>query len=161
MFKTTVQFNGLEFTFTDDDVIEMDWIDYEGDFHTGHTRLWLLHDHGFTLCVVQADNLQEALDKAVDEGKLDRFMINLDDDSERSDYMTTDASNIAAGFDPECPEYVGKDGTKWFWAVEPAFLGNASEPFDIDSLGYVELPLPKRSVTRLFGERVNALSCHV
>jgi hypothetical protein len=59
---------------------------------------------------------------------------------------------MAAGFDANCPEYTDKDGGKWWWAIEPTFLGNASELFDIESLGYVELPNPKRSFCAQFDQ---------
>lgn len=149
--KTLVRVGGITLSFTDDDVVDLDDVlrddPYGGD-------LWLLHDHGFTLCVVEADHLPEALDAAVDADKLDRFQINLDDPSERADWMTKNVVNIAPGFDPECPDRTDADGTQWWWQREPTFLGNALEPFDIETLGFVKLPLPKRSLTRLFGEEV-------
>ena len=80
----------------------------------------MLHDHGFVLAVVFADCLQDALDIAVDNDKLDRFQVT---DNEMSDY----------------PDEEGL-----------SFLGNASEPFDIESLGAIELPNPKFSFVALF-----------
>lgn len=114
-----------EIKFTDADVVDLgDWI-AAGEYNPHGVRPWLLHDHGFVLCVVFASNLQDALDKAVDEDKLDRFLIaekDLDD------------------YGPE------GDGI--------AYLGNASEPFNIESLGVEELPNPKASFVAQF----NAMS---
>jgi hypothetical protein len=160
MSKTIVRYNNCELSFTDDDVLDIENVLFEGDYNCHKRHLWLIHDHGFTICVVEADSLQDALDEAVDADKLDRFQIHPENESDRDDYMTSDVSEMAAGYDPECPEYVDADGVKWWWKVEPASLGNAGEPFDIDSIGYVALPLPKRSVTRLFGECIEATDGH-
>lgn len=82
---------------------------------------YLLHDHGFCLAVVFASCLQDAIDIAADEGKLDRYAVSL---NELADY--------------------GEDGEGL------AYLGNASEPFDIDSLSVEELPTPAFSFVALF-----------
>lgn len=160
MNKTIVRYQNLEFSFTDEDVIDIGDVSLDGDYNPYGERMWLIHDHGFTICVVMATNLQDALDAAVDENKMDRFLIDVTDPSVRDDYMTTDPAEIAAGYDPECPKFVDEDGTKYWWSREPAHLGNASEPFDIDTIGYVEFPLPKRSLTALYGHEVDAISCH-
>jgi len=86
---------------------------------------------------------------------MDRWQIDLEDDgpnAEWRDYVSSDFADCD-GFDETCPEKI-VDGVKYWWSNCPAFLGNASEPFDIDALGYVELPLPKRSVVRLFGDEI-------
>jgi hypothetical protein len=155
MSKTIVRYNNCELSFTYDDVLDIENVLFEGDYNCHKRHLWLIHDHGFTICVVEADSLQDALDEAVDADKLDRFQIHPENESDRDDYM-----KMAAGYDPECPDYVDADGVKWWWKVEPARLGNAGEPFDIDTIGYVALPLPKRSVTRLFGECIEATDGH-
>lgn len=95
---------------------------------------FILHDAGFVVCVVFASNLQDALDEAVDQNKLDRFQVT---ETELKDYIT---GQDAEGFD----EY---DGI--------THLGNASEPFDIESLGIVEM-----SVTEFF-EQLDAVELHV
>jgi hypothetical protein len=133
--KTKVLFNNLEFSFTDDDVIDLDDVQFAGEYNPHNQRMWLLHDHGVTLCVVMADSLQDALDIAVDNDKLDRFLVTED---QAEDY-----------------------GGDIYNSDELAYLGNASEPFDIQTLGYVEFALPKRSLTALYGETVNGLTCHV
>ena len=139
-----------EITFTDADVVNLDnWIP-AGEFNPHNVRPWLLHDGGFVLCVVFADCLQDAMYEAVDADRFGRYKIDVESEYEREDYMTKDVSEMAAGFDADCPEYTDADGGKWWWAIEPSFLGNAGEPFDIESLGYVELPNPKRSFCAQF-----------
>lgn len=81
-------------------------------------RPWILHDAGFVVGVVFADCLQDALDEAADKDCLDRFQVA---ESEMKDYQT--------GTDSEGnPEY-----------DRISFLGNASEPFDIEALDVVEV----------------------
>ena len=118
----------LEFSFTDDDVCNPDDAIYAGDYNPHNVRLWLLHDHGFTVCVVWASSLQDALDEAVDCDKMDRFLVT---EENKADY---DCEDI---YDCESLTY----------------LGNASEPFDIESLGYVEIAPPKLSLSALFGNK--------
>jgi hypothetical protein len=109
-----------EIRFTDDDVVDADSWTAAGECNPHNVRPWLLHDHGFALAVVFADCLQDALDAAVDAGKLDRFLVTPDD----------------------MGDYPDDEGL--------AFLGNASEPFDIESLGVEELPNPPRSFCAQF-----------
>lgn len=122
--------DNLEYRFSDSDVANPDdWIPANDGSNPHNVRPWLLHDHGFTLAVVFASNLQDALDSAVDEGKLDRFQISPED--LRDDY-----------------KYNWETGEAEYGSV--ALLGNASEPFDIESLGVVELPNPPRSFVAQF-----------
>ena len=108
-----------EIKFTDADVANPD--DAEWEVGNRYNKPWLLHDHGFCICVVWARNEQDALDNAVDANKLDNYKI-ADEDREQYDEMRLN------------------------------FLGNASEPFDIETLEMVELPLPKMSFCALFNE---------
>ena len=104
-----VKFANFELTLSDSDIVNPDEID------SGYP-LWILHDHGFVVCAVWADHLQNAIDEAVDEDKMDRYLI---DESDYAEYgVNTDESTCT-------------------------FLGNACEPFDIEMLGYVELAPPK------------------
>lgn len=110
-----------EITFTDADVVNLDdWIP-AGESNPHGVRPFLLHDHGIVLAVVFADCLQDALDEAVDNNKLDRYLIS---DEDLRDYG-------------EEEEGVTR-------------LGNASEPFDIESLQSLELPNPPRSFVAQF-----------
>jgi len=70
---TKVLLNNHEFDIKDSDIVNPDDYDYT-------ENIYLLHDHGFALCIVNADNEGDALDIAADEGKLDRFWV--DDDEE-------------------------------------------------------------------------------
>lgn len=82
-----------------------------------------------------AESLQDALDIAVGNDKLDHYLVTQE---QAEDY-----------------------GGDIYNCDSLAYLGNASEPFDIETLGYVEFPLPKRSLTALYGESVQGLTCHV
>ena len=150
--RATVHFCGYELSFDETDVVDSGSFIPAGEYNPHKVRPWLLHDHGFALAVVFADCLQDALDTAVDEGKLDRFLIDLSDDNQRADYMTDDFAAADAGLDESCPEYTAPDGKRYWWSrgMTPAFLGNASEPCDIDSLGYVELRNPRFSFSAMF-----------
>lgn len=110
-----------EIRFTDSDLVNPDDFIPAGGFNPHKVRPFLLHDHGFTLAVVFADCLQEAIDIAADDGRLDQFRVS---EEELKDY--------------------GPDGDGL------AYLGNAGEPFDIESLGAIELPTPKFSFVALF-----------
>lgn len=153
---TKILANGFEFRLDESDIINPDDMIPAGEYNPHNVRLWLLHDHGFTVCAVFADSLQDALDIAVNENKMDRYLI----DEDIMDYLTDNPEDMAAGFDPEVPEMI-VNGVEYWWEIQPAFLGNASEPFDIDTLGYVEIPAPTMSITALYGDAVQALSYHV
>lgn len=126
----------FEWTFDDSDVVNPDDAIWGGEYNTHRKRLWLLHDHGFTVCVVWADSLQDALDEAVDRDKMDRYLVTQE---QAADYDCDDIHN--------CEQLT--------------YLGNASEPFDIGTLGYVEILPPKMSLTALYGEQCKAVNYHV
>lgn len=113
--------------FTDADVVNPSDYIPKGESNPHNVRPFLIHDHGFTLAVVFADCLQDALDIAVDEGKLDGFQVS---DKEMADYGP-DEEGISR-------------------------LGNAGEPFEIEALDAVELPIPAFSFIALF----NAMKDH-
>jgi hypothetical protein len=102
---------------SDEDVVNVRDFIPAGEYNPHNVRPWLLHDHGFTIAVVFADCLQDALDIAVDEDKMDRFLVQ---ESDMGDY--TDEEGIS-------------------------YLGNAGEPFDIEGLGIVELDNPKADLS--------------
>jgi len=103
--------------FKDEDVVDVEDCIYEGEYNPRNIHPFLLHDHGHVLCVVFASDLQGALDKAVNENKMDQFQV--------------EASEVEAMTDEESEAL--------------SFLGDASEPFDIESLGFIEMIPPKRS----------------
>jgi hypothetical protein len=109
-----------EISFSDEDVVNADGFIPAGESNPHNVRPWLLSDHGFIVAIVFADCLQDALDVAADSGRLDRFAVA---EQDMTDYQ---------------------DGERL------AFLGNASEPFDIDSLDATELPNPPFSFVALF-----------
>jgi hypothetical protein len=115
-----------EISFSDEDVANPDDFIPAGGYNPYKVRPFLLHDHGFVVAVVFASNLQEALDIAVDENKLDGFAVS---EKELTDYG---------------PEEEGITR-----------LGNAGEPFDIESLEVIELPNPKWSFVALFNNVEN------
>jgi hypothetical protein len=121
-------------SFTDDDVINLDEFIPDSAYNPHSVRPWLLHDHGFALAVVFADCLQDALDIAVDAGKLDRYFIE-------EKYNTPGTKGLPASDYPT----LGTDNEEGITR-----LGNASEPFDIDALGYVELRNPQFSFCALW-----------
>ncbi len=129
-----VRVGNLEIKFTDDDVIDRDSFIPAGVFNPHKVRPWLLHDHGFTLCVVFASCLQDALDIAVDEGKLDRYLID-------------EASNTPGTKGRLASDYptLGTENEEGITR-----LGSASEPFDIESLGFVELRNPPYSFAAMW-----------
>lgn len=104
---------------TETDIVNGDDMIPAGEFNPHNVHPFILHDAGFVLGIVFAESLQDALDEAVDNDVLDRFQVT---DKELSDYQT--------GTDSEGhPEY-----------ERISYLGNASEPFDIESLDVVEVP---------------------
>ena len=102
--------NGIKVS--DTDVVNPDSFIPKGEYNPHNVRPWVLHDHGFVVAVVFADSLQDALDEAVDENKMDRYQIKQED----------------------LKDYPDDEGI--------TYLGNASEPFDIDTLQYLELDNP-------------------
>ena len=107
---------------TDADVINADY--YAPDSNRAHpdSAPWLLHDHGFVVAVVFAENLQEALDTAADADKLERYLLNNED----------------------WVDYDGPEDDRVF------YLGNNSLPYNIESLVAIELANPPFSFAALY-----------
>jgi len=116
--------NGYDMQFDDTDVVEPSAFIPAGESNPHNVRPWLLHDAGFTVAVVFASSLQDAIDGAVDAGKMDRYQIQ---EADMADYEGEDDERIS-------------------------YLGNASEPFDIEGLGALELPNPAYSFAAMFME---------
>ena len=66
-------------TFTDKDVVEKNDFIPQGEYNPHNIHPWLLHANGLALCVVFASNLQDALDIAADDGRLDAFQVDESD----------------------------------------------------------------------------------
>lgn len=136
--KVTV--NNLDFSFSDADIVELDdWVP-AGDYNPHNVRPWLLHDHGFTVAVVFASNLQDAIDIAVDADKMKRYAL---EPSELADdaYHDDDCVSLQVG------EELGSCRCDM---PGVSHLGNFGEAHDIDTLGYVELDNPPQSFAAQF-----------
>ncbi len=111
-----------EVQFTDADVVNPDDFVPAGEEYpmggvgtcNSRVRPWLLHDHGFVVAVVFADCLQDAIDIAVDKGKMERYLLS---DEDWVDYSGPDDESIS-------------------------YLGNDCEPHDIETLQSIEFPSP-------------------
>lgn len=114
MAEATYKHHGHDLRFSDSDVINPDDWIPANEYNPHQVRPFLFLDHGFTAGVAFADCLQDAFDTLADSGKIDGMKIG---PAEMSDY----------------PEGEGI-----------SYLGNASEPFDVESLTVVELPNPAR-----------------
>jgi len=119
--SNTATINGVKVS--DADFVNVDDFIPAGEYNPHNVRLWVLHDHGFVVACVFADCLQDAVDIAVDENKMDRYQVTED---EAGDY----GGNI---YDSESLSY----------------LGNAGEPFDIDTLQAFDVPSPEMSICKL------------
>lgn len=113
-----------EIRFSDDDVVNPE--DFlPTDAYSPHSvKPFLLHDAGFTLGVVFAESLQDALDIAADAGHLDSFRVS----------------------DLDSADYPDDDGV--------SFLGNDSARYDVDLVDAVELQNPVFSFVALFNAEV-------
>ena len=131
--------------FSDNDILNPE--DYiPADQYNPHARVpWLLHDHGFTLCVVFADTLQDALDEAAD-GRIDgdsplaRFRVNMDLEE---DELSLDVSWQDYGDTPE--EAADNEAL--------CYLGNRSEMYDLENVKILQLPNPKASFVAQFNQQ--------
>jgi hypothetical protein len=107
------KFQGIKFT--EADIVEIDdWIPEE-EYNPHRVVPWLLHDHGFVVAVCFASCLQDAIDAAVDDGKMERYLLS----------------------DEDIVDYDGGEDERI------SYLGNAGEPHDIETLEAIELPNPK------------------
>jgi hypothetical protein len=112
--------------FSDSDVVNLDnWIP-QGEYNPHNVRPWLLHDHGFVVAVVFADCLQNAIDEAVDEEKMGRYLVTNEDIGDYDD-----------GWEDERLSHLGNDGAL----------------HDIETLSAIELPNPPSSFCAQFDNR--------
>jgi hypothetical protein len=114
-----------EVQFTDADVVDIEnFMFYSEGSNPHNVHGFILHDQGFVAAVVAAEHLQDALDIAVDGGKLDHLQVSQE-------------ALIA--------DYESDEG-------RVCFLGNASEMFDIEGLGFIEFGIPQFSLVKLLNE---------
>ena len=129
MDTMTATYNGIKFA--NADIVNIDdWPDQD-DICKYRWYCFLLHDHGFALAVVFADNLQDALDIACDDDRLKQFEVSAEDFA--NDY-DSDEDRVA-------------------------YLGNAGEMHDIETIGIIEIPIPPKdfaaSFTQMLKEKVD------
>lgn len=98
------EINGV--TFTDDDVLNPEDAGCDG-YHG-----FLMHDHGFVCAVVFEETIQEAIEKAAEEGHLDQFEVT---EAELQDY------------DDEAQERL-------------EYLGSPCRAYDLETLSSFQLP---------------------
>jgi hypothetical protein len=108
-------------TYEPRDVVNPDDYIAKGDFNPHNVRPWLIHNEFGTLAIVYANNEQDALDEAVDGGKMDSCMVSREDWEESQRNQDDDY----------------------------AMLGNASEPFDLTYVGMVPLPNQQYGVSEV------------
>jgi hypothetical protein len=113
-------FKGMRFT--DEDVVDAGSFIPNGEYNPHNVRPWAVEFMGTIIAVVFASHEQDALDAAVDGGKMDGHMISNEDMAEL--------------------ERVGQD-------EDVTRLGNAGEPFDLTYIGLHEMPNPPFSFVAL------------
>lgn len=124
---TKVILSNHEFDIKDSDIVNPD--DYDCT-----ENIYLLHDHGFVLCIVNADNESDALDIAADEGKLDRFMV---DDKE-----------------------VNEISEEEFNSRGYSSIGNDCLIHDLESVGIIQLPNLELSYTATLKQHLSQRLIH-
>lgn len=127
----TITINGHEFRFSDKDIANPDGMITVGSYNPYKIHPCILHEVGYVQAIVFAENLQDALDEAVDSNLLDHYQIV---EAEFNDYA-------CSAHDPEFHH----DCDDCDASMER--LGNASEPFDIENLEAIEVPQSKWAST--------------
>lgn len=86
--KAMYRYGNCDYSFTDNDIVNLeDWIP-DGEYNPYMVRPHLIHEAGYTLGVVFAENLQDALDKLAYAGKLDEFLVENPTDEEYDTYAS-------------------------------------------------------------------------
>lgn len=109
--------------FCDSDVVNRD----EWAIGSSKGNAYLIHDHGFTVAVVIADSVDDAIGYAVDAGKMTRWEVS--DDQQVSDYTDAD-------FDSGRLEFIG--------------TGTNRKVYDLEGMSVVVFGLPKVSFVACF-----------
>lgn len=122
-----------EIHFVESDVIgEEDLIPVWED-NPDNIRPWFVHVCGECLAVVYAGDGVEALHIAADEGRLDRWMIEFDDDTPQARWRDYGATKPQA-----------------LRSSRLSLLGDYGTPFDVDSVECFALPTPAISIVAFF-----------
>jgi hypothetical protein len=120
--KATFKHMGIyDLSFTDADVVEPREFIPAGEFNPHNSRPWYVHNAGFCLGVTFASCESDALDILADNGKLDTFKV---EEADMADYGDEEEGITR--------------------------LGNAGEPFDIESVDIFALPAPAFSFAAMF-----------
>jgi hypothetical protein len=112
----TLHAGNYDYPYAAEDFVNPEYYDRKG-------KAYVFHDAGFVQAIVFSEYPsyceQDALDEAVDSGKLDHFQVKPED---MGDYQTGEDS----------------DGNPEYDRI--AYLGNAGEPFDIETLDWLIIP---------------------
>jgi hypothetical protein len=129
----TVETQHGAITYEPGDVVNPDDYIPAGEFNPHNIRPWLIHNEYGTLAIVYASNEQDALDEAVDGDKMDSCLVQ--------------PECILTGTEGENPD----DCTTHDHKIDEdvAYLGNASEPFDLTYIGIVPLPNQQYGVSEV------------
>lgn len=100
------------------DIIMCNNIIFPGEYNPHNVRPWIIGNEYGVLAIAWADCEQDALDEAVDDGLMDECLV---DDKE---FTTTDKTEQS----------------------ELAYLGNASEPFDLTNVWIKPIKLNKQNI---------------
>lgn len=131
--RATFQRGNRELYFVQSDVVgEEDLIPVWED-NPDDIRPWFVHDRGECLAVVYAGDGVEAIHIAADEGRLDSFLIEFDDDTPQSRWRDYDATEQQA-----------------IQSCRLSLLGDYGLPFDVESVECFALPTPAISIVAFF-----------
>ena len=116
-----IKINEKEFNLEDENILANDVI-FPWELNPHNVRLFLIGDEFGPICAIWASCLQDALDEMVDANLGDRFLINEEDikDYEKDDLMDS-----------------------------ITYLGNTSEPADLEELWTEEIDLGEQTIPLL------------
>lgn len=122
MAKATFRHMGLyDLEFTDADVVQASDYIPKGEYNPHNVRPWYVHNAGYCLGVAFASCEHDALDILADEGKLNGFLV---EEADMADYGEEEEGITRCG--------------------------NASEPFDLQTVDMFALPHVPFSFAALF-----------
>lgn len=136
----TYRYQNFEYRITEDNIVSEDDMIPAGEFNPHNIHPFILHDAGFVVAVVFAEHLQDALDIAADNGRLDRFQVSESEMGDYAEYHTFSEDGTCQHCGAYARDVKKPDELCYASASGISYLGNASEPFDIDNLDVVEVP---------------------
>ena len=90
----------------DSDCVLANNVTFEGEYNPYKTRLWLIHNEYGYIAAVWADNEQDALDTAVDNGLLDSCLLSEED---LKDFDEDDICYLGNAGEPFDLQYIGME----------------------------------------------------